>query len=134
MNTSAEAGSYSLSDPMTVLKLEHIYHEPVLEQDFYSDSYGCEWTPEPYEDMAKMLRDVIALTKHVDGGCRKRFSRPRYACVNYVEHWRAGDPFVCVFSPFKVHSTRVRTPWRCSCGEELKSNRIPQMICRSFFA
>ena len=53
MNISAEAESYSTSDPLTVPELERIYHEVVLEQDFYGDSCGSEWTLEPYEDMAK---------------------------------------------------------------------------------
>jgi hypothetical protein len=48
---SSEAGSHLTSDPLTVSELEHIYHELVSKQDFYSDSYGCEWTPEPYEDI-----------------------------------------------------------------------------------
>ena len=69
MNISAEAESYSLSDPLTVPELERIYHEVVLKQDFYGDSYGSEWTLEPYEDMARMLANVIAPTKHVDVGC-----------------------------------------------------------------
>jgi hypothetical protein len=75
MNMSSEAESFSISDPLTVPELEHkhIYHEVVLKQDFYSDSYGCEWTPESYEDMTKMPRDVIAPTKHVDVGCGKWF-------------------------------------------------------------
>jgi hypothetical protein len=34
MNMSAEAESYSISDPLTVPKLEHIYHEIVLKKDF----------------------------------------------------------------------------------------------------
>ena len=55
MNISAEAESYSISDPLTVPKLEPIYHEVVLKQDFYGDSYGSEWTLEPYEDMARLL-------------------------------------------------------------------------------
>ena len=73
MNISAEEESYSLSDPLTVPELERIYHEVVLKQDFYGDSYGSEWTLEPYEDMAKMLADIIAPAKHVDVGCGKGF-------------------------------------------------------------
>ena len=69
MNISAEAESYSISDPLTVPELERIYHEVVLKQDFYGDSCGSEWTLEPYEDMARMLANVIAPTKHVDVGC-----------------------------------------------------------------
>ena len=34
MNISAEAESYSTSDPLTVPELERIYHEVVLKQDF----------------------------------------------------------------------------------------------------
>ena len=70
---SPEAESYSTSGPLTVPELERIYHEVVLKQDFYGDSYGSEWTLEPYEDMARMLADVIAPTKHVDVGCGKGF-------------------------------------------------------------
>ena len=33
---SPEAESYSLSDPMTVQKLERIYYEVLLKQDFYA--------------------------------------------------------------------------------------------------
>jgi hypothetical protein len=33
---SLEAESYSLSDPMTVQKLERIYYEVLLKQDFYA--------------------------------------------------------------------------------------------------
>jgi uncharacterized protein (UPF0128 family) len=73
MNMSPDAESFSISDPLTVPELEHIYHEIVLKQDFYTDSYGCEWTPKPYEEMAEMLRDVIAPTKHLDVGCGKGF-------------------------------------------------------------
>jgi SAM-dependent methyltransferase len=73
MNMSPEAESYSISDPLTIPELEHIYHELVLKQDFYGDSYGSEWTLGPYEEMAKMLADVIAPTKHVDVGCGKGF-------------------------------------------------------------
>ena len=36
MNISAEAESYSLSDPLTVPKLERIYHKVVLKNDFYA--------------------------------------------------------------------------------------------------
>jgi hypothetical protein len=73
MNMSPDVESFSISEPLTVPELEHIYHEIVLKQDFYTDSYGCEWTPGPYENMAKMLRDVIAPTKHLDVGCGKGF-------------------------------------------------------------
>jgi hypothetical protein len=69
MNMSPEALSYSISDPLTVPELERIYHEVVLKQDFYGDSYGSEWTLETYEDMARMLANVIAPTKHADVGC-----------------------------------------------------------------
>ena len=43
MTMLPEAESFSLSDPMTVRELERIYHEVVLKQDFYGDSYGSEW-------------------------------------------------------------------------------------------
>jgi hypothetical protein len=69
MTMSPEAESCSLSDPLTVPELERIYHEVALKQNFYGDSYGSERTFEPYEEMAKMLGDVIAPTKHV--GCCK---------------------------------------------------------------
>ena len=36
MTMSVEAESYSLSDPMTVPKLERTYDEVVLKQDFYA--------------------------------------------------------------------------------------------------
>ena len=36
MTMSPEAESYSLSDPMTVQKLERIYYEVLLKQDFYA--------------------------------------------------------------------------------------------------
>ena len=36
MTMLPEAESFSLSDPMTVPKLERIYHEVVLKQDFYA--------------------------------------------------------------------------------------------------
>ena len=60
MTMSPETESYSLSDPMTVPKLERIYHEVVLKQDFYGDSCGSEWTLEPYEDMARMRSRTIS--------------------------------------------------------------------------
>jgi hypothetical protein len=52
---SPDAESFSISDPLTVPELEHIYHEIVLKQDFYTDSYGCEWTPGPYETWQRCL-------------------------------------------------------------------------------
>jgi hypothetical protein len=47
MTMSVEAESYLLSHQMTVPELERIYHEVVLKQDFYGDSYGSEWILEP---------------------------------------------------------------------------------------
>jgi hypothetical protein len=87
MNISAEAESYSLSDPLTVPELEPIYHEVVLKQDFYGDSYGSEWTLKPYEDMARMLANVIAPTKHcgTSGAQFKPSSSLRYVCRIHEE-------------------------------------------------
>jgi len=92
---SSEAESFLISDPLTVPELEHIYHEVVLKQDFYSESYGCEWTLEPYEDMAQMLRDVIAPTKYVDVGCGKGFLAMRASITSSI-----GAPAIglCVYS------------------------------------
>jgi hypothetical protein len=73
MITMPETESYSISDPLTIPELERIYHEFLLKQDFYGDSYGSEWTEEPYEEMAKTLAAVIAPNRHVDVGCGKGF-------------------------------------------------------------
>jgi len=40
MNISADAEFYSPSDPLTLPKLERIYHRVVLKQDFYGRFSG----------------------------------------------------------------------------------------------
>jgi hypothetical protein len=60
MTMSPEAESYSLSDPMTVQKLERIYYEVLLKQDFCAILMAVNGTPEPYEDMARMRSRTIS--------------------------------------------------------------------------
>jgi hypothetical protein len=71
MTMSPEAEFYSLSDPMTVPKLERIYHEVVLKQDFYAILMALNGLLNPTKTWQRLLADVIAPTKHV--GCRKGF-------------------------------------------------------------
>ena len=64
MNISAEAESYSLSDPLTVPKTGTHLAQGCVKERLLRDSCGSEWTLEPYEDMARMLANVIAPIKH----------------------------------------------------------------------
>ena len=72
-NKLPDASPFSLSGPLSVEELERLYGEVVLKQDFYGDAYGSDWSPAPYEAMAKMLAEVVAPRKHVDVGCGKGF-------------------------------------------------------------
>jgi hypothetical protein len=51
MNISAEAESYSLSDPLTVPKTGTHLPQGCVKERLLRDSCGSEWTPEPYEDI-----------------------------------------------------------------------------------
>ncbi len=52
---------------------EHLYYDKILKHDFYGDSYGTDWSAEPYEEMAELLAKVIRPAKHIDLGCGKGF-------------------------------------------------------------
>ena len=62
-----------MSPSSTVAELERLYHEVVLQQDFYGKTYGFDWQPQPYEEMARLLAGVLAPRRHVDVGCGKGF-------------------------------------------------------------
>ena len=72
-NRLPDASPFSLSGPLSVEELERLYGEVVLKQDFYGDAYGSDWSPAPYEAIAKMVAEVVAPQKHVDVGCGKGF-------------------------------------------------------------
>lgn len=62
-----------MSENLTVADLERLYSRVVLQQQFYNDSYGSDWSLEPYEAMAQLLREVVGPKKHIDIGCGKAF-------------------------------------------------------------
>ena len=62
---------FSHSSPFTVGELEKLYYEIVLQQSFYDESYGADWSEEPYKDMAEILHHVLKPRAHVDVGCGK---------------------------------------------------------------
>lgn len=62
---------FSHSSPFTIAELEKLYYEVVLQQSFYDENYGSEWSEEPYKDMAEILHRVLKPRSHVDVGCGK---------------------------------------------------------------
>lgn len=63
--------TYTLSDDLSIEQLEDMYHNIVLSQEFYNDSYGCDWEITPYTQMANILGNIFSPKRHLDIGCGK---------------------------------------------------------------
>ena len=60
---------YRLSEDYSIADIENIYHETVLNQDFYGDNYGADWSLQPYEEMAQLIKTILSPKRHLDIGC-----------------------------------------------------------------
>lgn len=56
---------YSLREDYSIADIEKIYHNTVLNQDFYSATYGTNWSLQPYEEMAQLLKAILSPKRHL---------------------------------------------------------------------
>lgn len=68
---SSKPKTYILSEELSLEKIESIYFDVVLKQDFYGNNYGSDWHITPYNELAQIITHTLAPKHHLDVGCGK---------------------------------------------------------------